>query len=139
MCLSTFLGFSKKFAELHCKSTNNRVYLNLRRVARTVARSPPGAVEVDEAEKENNPAKVTRLALNVEGGFNTSESTVEYEELNQVAILPEFIYIPLDNASLPDQLVMSVSTILSSVSAARQEEMLAMQGTWEGEQLLISK
>lgn len=114
------------------------MFLNIRRVARILARSPPALDKNDDdTEKENN--KVTRLALNVEGGFNTKEATVEFEDINQVAILPEFIFIPLDNASLPDQLVMSVSTILSSVSASRQEEMLAMQGTWEGEQLLISK
>jgi hypothetical protein len=86
--------------------------------------------------------------------------------MHSVVILPQFAVIPLPNPDLPEQvlhdiyvtitsiayempvcvkrlnyeqLIQSVSMVLSSDAAFRLEELQALAGTWDGEKRMVSK
>lgn len=135
VCMKTFLGFSHQFVELFHQKTNNSVFLNLRRIAHPI-------IQVPDSDDDATKPKVTRLALNVEGGFQTNQQQFKYEEINTIVLMPGFVKIPLDQLNqmdLPEVVVMSITGILSADSASRQAELEAMKNTWEGEKRIVSK
>lgn len=136
--MKTFLGFSKSFVQLYHARTGARVFLWMRRRAHPVVLPMCSKSSGSSSDEETKP-KVTKLALNVDGGFQTNEPKFEYEEINSVVLLPEFLEIPLNLPDLPEKVFMCVSGILSADSAARQAEMDAMKNTWDGEKRVVSK
>ncbi|CAG2114220.1 unnamed protein product, partial [Medioppia subpectinata] len=130
VCLNTFLGFGRDFVELHHKKTGNAVFLNLKRIAR----------EMPQSDCEETKPKITKLAIGIEGGFDVnSQPKQQFDEINSVVILPQFTVIPLPNPDLPEQLLQSISMVLSSDAAFRLEELQALAGTWDGEKRIVSK
>ena len=109
----------------------------MRRIAHPKKTADSGGASSDE--DGGIKPKVTKLALNMDGGFNTNEQKFEFEEINTVVLLPDFIEIPLSLPDLPDKVVMAVTGILSADSAARQAELDAMKNTWDGEKRTVSK
>ena len=53
-------------------------------------------------------SKITKLAINVEGGFSTNEKQIDYEEVNNVVLLPSFKEIPLNLPNLPDKVFLII-------------------------------
>ncbi|XP_014677519.1 PREDICTED: ubiquitin carboxyl-terminal hydrolase 5-like [Priapulus caudatus] len=133
VCMNTFLGFSRKYVELHYRKTGNAVYLHLRKTKRLI---PQEKIEGEPVAK-----KPTRLAIGVEGGFDVDagRKKYEYDEENSVVVLPEFTVIPLPDDSLPPEVHTSVVCLLAADSAAKSEEAAALAGTWDGEQRPVSK
>merc|ERR1711972_871432 len=76
ICLNTFLGFSKNYAQAHHKKTGNAVFLHVKRTKRPVT--------VEEVE---SPQKITRLAIGVDGGFQGGTKPDEYDEEFKIVIL----------------------------------------------------
>nr|KAG5700196.1 hypothetical protein BaRGS_011039 [Batillaria attramentaria] len=79
------------------------------------------------------------MAIGVEGGFQVDDKKFVFEEQTAVVVLPQWHEISLPNPDLPEQVQLSVTMILSAEDAAKQEEAMAMAGTWEGEKLQVSK
>ncbi|KAL4221190.1 Ubiquitin carboxyl-terminal hydrolase 5 [Mactra antiquata] len=128
VCMNTFLAFGKKHVERHYKKTGNGVFLHLRRIRKEVP--------TEEAPSETKP---TKLAIGVEGGFQTDDKKFTFEETNSVVVLPDWKMFPLPDPELPEIVQMSVSGILSAEDAWKLEEAAAMAGTWDGEKRVISK
>ena len=138
--MKTFLGFSRTFVQMYHVRTGARVFFRMRRITHPLEQtsSPIDKLSCGSSDEEIKP-KVTRLALNVEGGFQTNEQKFEIEEINTIVLLPDFIEIPLNLPDLPEKVFMAVSAILSADSASRQAELEAMANTWDGEKRLVSK
>lgn len=132
VCMRTFWGFSKTFVQLFHQQTKNSVFLHLRRVAHP-------QLPDDNSDEESKKPKVTKLGINIDGGFQTSDTKVEFEEINTIVLLPDFVEIPLSSPNLPEKIVMCVSAVLSADSAARYAELESMKNTWEGEKRMVSK
>ncbi|XP_053379534.1 ubiquitin carboxyl-terminal hydrolase 5-like [Mercenaria mercenaria] len=128
VCMNTFLGFGKKHVERHFKKTGNGVFLHLRRTRREVVSEEP------PPEK-----KPTKMAIGLEGGFQTDEMKFVFEENNSVVVLPDWKVFPLPDPELPEIVQMSVNGILKAEDAWKLEEAAAMAGTWDGEKRIISK
>lgn len=128
VCLNTFLGLGKKHVERHYKKTGNGVFLHIRRTRKEV-------VSDETAPKE----KVTKLAIGVEGGFQTDDKKFTFEENNSVVVLPGWKIFPLPDPELPQIVQMSISGVLAAEDAWKTAEAAAMAGTWEGEKRQVSK
>ncbi|KAI1301360.1 Ubiquitin carboxyl-terminal hydrolase 5 [Halotydeus destructor] len=133
VCLKTFLGFGRAFVEMHHQRTSNAVYLHLRRIKKEII-----APNLGDGEQ---PKKITKLAIGVEGGFdpNADAKKYEYEDYNTLVILPSFQEISLSDENLPNDVIIAVSTILSADSATKTEELESLAGTWDGEKRKVSK
>ncbi|XP_052286427.1 ubiquitin carboxyl-terminal hydrolase 5-like isoform X2 [Dreissena polymorpha] len=128
VCMNTFLGFGKKHVERYFKKTGNRVFLHLKRTRKEVV--------TEDAPTES---KVTKLAIGVEGGFQTDEKKIKFEEHNSVVVLPGWETFSLPNQDLPEIVQMSVRGLLAAEDAWKMAEAAAMAGTWDGEKRLVSK
>lgn len=128
VCLNTFLGFGKKHVEPYFRKTGNGVFLHLRRIRKEVVS--------DEAVPQEKP---TKLAIGVEGGFQTDDKKFTFEEHNSVVVLPDWKIFPLPDPDLPQLVQMSVTGILAAEDAWKAAEAAAMAGTWEGEKRIVSK
>ncbi|XP_030842725.1 ubiquitin carboxyl-terminal hydrolase 5 [Strongylocentrotus purpuratus] len=126
VCMNTFLGFGKDYVRRHYERTKNPVYLHLK----TIKKKKP------KTEEEKEKEKPTRLAIGMQGGFDVEdENQYEYEEHNSVVILPDFTEIPLPNAELPEEVQLSIASILSATSASKAEQIQA----WDGEAKILSR
>jgi len=125
VCLNRFLGIGLKHLERYSKRTDNFVFLHIKRIRK-------------EIEDTGVPEKVSKLAINVEGGFNTDDKT-EWIETSHIVVLPSKETIELNNPELPMQVSLAAAGILASVSATRQAQVDAASGTWDGEVLMVSK
>lgn len=128
VCMNTFLGLGKKHVERYYKKTGNGVFLHLRRIRKEVI--------TEEPPPEKKP---TKLAIGVEGGFQTDDKKFAFEEHNTVVVMPDWKVFPLPDPELPEIVQMSVSGILAAEDAWKLEEASAMAGTWDGEKRIISK
>lgn len=92
-------------------------------------------------EDGEQPKKITRLAIGVEGGFdpNADAKRFEYEENNSITVLPGFQEVSLNDPELQMAVIQAVSAILANDSATKQEELLNLAGTWDGEKRQVSK
>lgn len=128
VCMNTFLGFGKKHVERYHKKTGNGVFLHLKRIRKELI--------TDEPPPEKKP---TKLAIGVEGGFQTDDKKFTFEEHNSVVVLPDWKIFPLPDPELPEIVQMSASGILAAEDAWKLEEAAAMAGTWDGEKRAVSK
>lgn len=130
VCLSTFLGFSRKYVERRYTKTGNAVYLHLKTVKKEIKDDLPAAKK----------AAPTRLAIGVEGGFDVDlGKKYEYEHHHSLVVLPNFDSLPLPSSELPEVVQMSIATILAADSAGKVNELEALAGTWDGEKRAVSK
>nr|CAG4650743.1 EOG090X0181 [Simocephalus serrulatus] len=131
VCLNTFVGYGKDHVERYVNKTGNKVFLHMRKIKHLVPK------EKNELEPEK---KITRLAIGIEGGFQSENpAKYEYEEKHSVAIFPGPKEIPLPNPNLPSLLQSSIQRILATQSAGYLEELSALESTWDGENRQVSK
>lgn len=128
ICMNTFLGIGKRFLQQHFEKTGHGVFLNIKRLRKEIPKN--------ESSTSEQP---TKLAIGVEGGFQTDEKRFEFEEKTSIVVLPQWYEVPYPHEKLPDQVQLSATMILLAEDAAKQEEAAAMAGTWEGEKLRVSK
>ena len=84
MCLYTFLGFGKKYVEKYASKTNRHLFLHIKHV-----KKPRNEVE-NSAQESGIPEKVSRMAIGVEGGFSADVKKDEFDEINQIVIIPSY-------------------------------------------------
>jgi len=125
VCLNRFIGVGDRFLEKYSKRTDNRVFLHIKRTKK-------------EVEDKEVPEKVSRLAINMEGGFNTDSKDC-WEENSRIVIFPSMEVIELNNSDLPLQANLAAAGVLTAVSATRQAQVDAATGSWDGEVLVVSK
>jgi len=129
--MNTFLGFSRQCVEKYFNRTHNAVFLHHKRIKH----------EVDKSEGEAaDTKKPTRLAIGVEGGFSVEDDKkYNVEEQFGIVVMPGFAEIPLDSPDIPDHIRASAAMIIAADSAAKQAELEALAGTWDGEARIVSK
>ncbi|KAG8191918.1 hypothetical protein JTE90_007718 [Oedothorax gibbosus] len=126
VCMSSFLGFCRKHVESYFSKTSNSLFLHLKRYKR----------EVEEKQVNEAP---TKLAIGLEGGFDVTGKKYEYDDVNSIAVLPDFHVISLPCPDLPESVQISIASILEIDAASIQEEADAMAGTWDGMQREVTK
>lgn len=130
VCLKTFYGLSKEHLERHYRKTGSCVYVHLK--------FEKILLEQDE-HSTTEEKKVTRLAIGVEGGFDTDPVAKKFETQKNysVVIFPHLNVIPWPNDNLPEKLINAVNGIINSESAHKLIEMEL--STWDGEKRIVSK
>ena len=83
-------------------------------------------------------SKVSKLAINMEGGFQT-DSTVEWDKELSVVVMPGLETFAITDPELPMGVQLAVAGIRTAVSAGTKAAVEAVQGTRDGEALVISK
>ncbi|GFS10810.1 ubiquitinyl hydrolase 1, partial [Elysia marginata] len=126
--MNTFLGIGKRFLQQYYEKTGHGVFLKIQRLRKEIPK-----------DESNTAEKPTKLAIGVEGGFQTDEKRFEFEEKTSIVVLPQWYEVPFPSDKISDQLQLSATMILMAEDAAKQEEAAAMAGTWEGEKLRVSK
>jgi len=127
VCMNRWLGVGEEHLQRYSRRTDNVVFLHIKRTRK----------EKEESESAV-PEKVSKLAINMEGGFHTDQE-VEWEEEAAVVVLPSMERIPITSAELPMAVSLSVAAIRTAVSATRQSQIDSAKGTWDGEALVVSK
>lgn len=127
VCLNRWLGVGERFLSRYSNRTDNKVFLHIKRTRKEAKEEPEGV-----------PEKVSRLAINMDGGFQTDKG-VEWEEECKVVVLPNMDTFDISNPDLPMGVNLAIAGIRTAVSANKQAAIDAAQGTWDGEALVISK
>ncbi|XP_066148328.1 ubiquitin carboxyl-terminal hydrolase 5 [Euwallacea fornicatus] len=130
--LSSFIGIGKEYVDYHSQKTKENVFLHIRRKRHEVSSPPQG----DGPEK-----KITRLAIGVEGGFDSEsgKKRFEFQETYKIVVLPSYTSFDWPNESLPEIIQLSVQALLDLPSATKLAELEALSGTWDGEARQVSK
>jgi len=132
VCLQSFLGFGKKYVEQYAAKTDRHLFLHMKQI-----KKPPK--EETEAQESGIPEKVSRMAIGVEGGFKANVQKDEYEDVNEIVIIPSFEKFSIDNNDVPLAIQMSAKAVLQADSAIHKAEIECAAGTWDGEKLQVSK
>ncbi|KAH9525074.1 Ubiquitin carboxyl-terminal hydrolase 5, partial [Bulinus truncatus] len=127
ICMNSFLGVGKRHLRQYIKKTKNDTFLHIKRFRKEIPKDESVAAE-----------KPTKLAIGVEGGFQTEEKRFEFEEKISI-VIPDKGEIAFPHESLPKQVELAATIILAAEDASKLEEAAAMAGTWEGEPLRVSK
>jgi len=126
ICMNSFLGIGKRHLQDYYNKTGNGVFLRIKRLRR-------------EVPKDESTPEPTKMAIGVEGGFQTDDKKFEFEEQTSIVVLPHTVDIPLSCQDIPPEAQISAAMIIAAEDAAKMEEAAAMAGTWEGEKLRVSK
>ncbi|KAK3734675.1 hypothetical protein QZH41_009289, partial [Actinostola sp. cb2023] len=142
VCMSTFLGTCAKHVKLHVTKTSKNTFLHLRKIKK----QPVEQTSTDTPPKK----KPTRLAIGImiiikiiivfclEGGFDSTEKKIEFDEVNTLAIYgdgDEPLLCPLPNPDFPLQVQLSIAGINAAQTSAYHQEVTA----WDGEKRIVSK
>jgi len=127
VCMNRWLGVGERFLTRYSNRTDNKVFLHIKKTRKEKKEEPEGV-----------PEKVSRLAINMDGGFQTDKG-VEWEESCNIVVLPNMETFDITNPDLPMGVNLSVAGIRTAVSANKQAAIDAAQGTWDGEALVVSK
>lgn len=126
ICMKNFESVGSDFLDYHFNKHGFTVYLHHKRLKFKVTKP------------ESSDTKPKRLAIGIEGGFDPDASSKEYryEDTYSVVIMPTRQVIPLPNPDLPELLLQSVSSIMSSESSDNRKNETNL---WDGEKRNISK
>ena len=146
ICLTRFLGVGRSYLEKYNQRTGSQIFLHIKRTKK------------EPSETEQNPEKVTKLAINMEGGFST-DSKAQWDQQNTIVVYPSlevrlvfkllrglffiifinFQEFQISNHDIPLNISLSVAGVITSVSATKQAEVAAAFASWDGEALVDSK
>ena len=70
--------------EKYASKTNRHLFLHIKHV-----KKPRNEAE-NSAQESGIPEKVSRMAIGVEGGFSADVKKDEFEEINQIIIIPSY-------------------------------------------------
>lgn len=126
ICMKTFEAVSNEFVEYYFARYGHAVFLHHKRLKYKLNKP------------ECSESKPKRLAIGLEGGFDPDASSKDFriEDTYSIVIMPDWIQIPLPNPDLPELVLQSVRSIISSESSELQE---SNHGVWDGEQKQVSK
>ncbi|KAL4201858.1 hypothetical protein AMTRI_Chr02g260840 [Amborella trichopoda] len=105
--MNSFLAFGKDYVDWNYEKTGNPVYFHIKQTRKAVPEDRP-------------LKKPTRLAIGVEGGFETNEP--EYEDNYSIIILPDYVMLPFPNVELPEKVRQAADAIMLSEGAERKEQ-----------------
>ncbi|XAR56601.1 Ubiquitinyl hydrolase 1 [Bertholletia excelsa] len=117
--MNTFLAFGKDYVSWNFEKTGNPVYLHIRQIEKQLSEDRP-------------LKKPTILAIGVEGGFENNEP--EYEEIQNIVILPDYITLPFPSVELPEKVRLAVDAILRAEGAERKEQV----ASWTADKKQVS-
>lgn len=125
ICMKTFEAVSNEFIEYYFARYGHAVFLHHKRL-RYKLNKP-----------ECSESKPKRLAIGLEGGFDPDASSKDFrvEDTYSIVIMPDRIQIPLPNPDLPELVLQSVKSIISSESSETQE---SVHGVWDGEERRVT-
>lgn len=145
ICLHSFLGLAADRLAEYCRRTGHSVFLHMRRISRPqTPRSGP----------EEPEAKVTRLAIGVEGGFPAGGSSDEGSLQLAVVVMPGWMTLPvpddgedkeqllhvLERLGVPGGVARAVVSVLSADSAETRRLLSERgAGTWRGDTRAVSR
>uniref|UniRef100_A0A2P2I4E2 Ubiquitin carboxyl-terminal hydrolase n=1 Tax=Hirondellea gigas TaxID=1518452 RepID=A0A2P2I4E2_9CRUS len=130
VCMNTFLGFGRPHVERYSERTGNKVFLH----RFWKKRERPITVKNAEPDK-----KIARLAIGVEGGFNTDDKKkVDYIMTICIIILPDFDIIPYPNPDLPT-LVQQCITAMEKADSTVNIVTDINPAPWDGELRSVSR
>ena len=139
VCLSTFVGVSKRFLPLHFNKSQSHLYLRIK-TWRREKKSP--ALHNTSAGDEPEKKKPNKMAIGVDGGFAPDDKQFYFEHAYWLHVYPDEQELELRGddveATLGDSLRRSIEAVKSAESAAYKEE-LASQVAWNGEIRIVSK
>ena len=95
--------------EKYAAKTGRHLFLHMKQVKKE-------HVEV-QAEESGIPEKVSRMAIGVEGGFKSDFKKDEYEEVNDIVLVPSFQRFPVDDQDVPLAIQMSAKAVIQAQSA----------------------
>lgn len=126
ICMKTFEAVSGDFIDYYFERYGHKVYLHHKRLKYFINKP------------ESSDSKPKRLAIGLEGGFDPDASSKDtrIEDTYSIMIMPERNQIPLPNPDLPELVLQSVSSIISSESSETRESNTSV---WDGEQRQVSK
>lgn len=111
---------------MYAKKTGYSVFLHLHRLTKKNV--------CENSMNDNQPEpKVTRLALGVEGGFETNQAIYKFEYVYSIVVFPEKVALPYPNSNLPTLIQQSAEAIIKIESANEKLEKKQITGTWDGE------
>ncbi len=150
VCLQTFLGFGKKYVEKYSSKTGRHLFLHMKKNKRPVKEDSDKDAEV--------PEKVSRMAIGVEGGFKADVKKFEYDDINEIVIVPSYQkfsigklrssglksldftnLISLDDQDVPLGIQLSANGVIAVESATHKAAIEQAAGSWDGEMLVVSK
>lgn len=117
--------------EKYSQKSGRQLFLHMKQV-----KKPP---KETDAQESGIPEKVSRMAIGVEGGFKSDFKKDEYEDINQVVIVPSFQSFKIDDNDVPLAIQMSAKAVLDAQSAIHKAEIEAAAGSWDGEKIEVSK
>lgn len=126
VCLNRWLGVGERFLTKYSNRTDNKVFLYIKKTLK------------EKNEQEVVPEKVSRLAINMEGGFQT-DNPDEWEEELKVVVLPGREQFETTDPALPMAVQLAVAGIRVATSATKLNILDSASGTWDGEALVVSK
>ena len=90
----------------------------MRQIKKENATSP-----TDESQESGIPEKVSRMAIGVEGGFQAADfKTDEYDDINDIVIIPSFQRFGVDDQVVPLAIQMSAKAVIQAQSAIHKAE-----------------
>ena len=108
--MSNFQGLAAAYVDMEFARTSNPLYLNMK------------WKKIPKPEKpEEEKADPTKLAIGVEGGFDTGEEKFEYEKSSFLALMPDKILVPLPQQELPELISMVVDGIMKASDLSEDE------------------
>jgi len=127
VCLNRWIGVGEKYLKRYSDRTDNKIFLHIKKTKKEKPEVPEGV-----------PEKVSKLAINMEGGFQT-EKNVEWDEQVRIVVYPSMESFELTDTNLPMGVQLSAAGIQTALSASTKAAIDAAQGTWDGEALVVSK
>jgi len=126
ICMKTFEAVSATFLDYYFDRYGHAVYLNHKRLKYTI--NKPESAEI----------KPKRLAIGLEGGFDPDSSNKDFhiEDTYSILLMPQRDTILLPKSDLPELVLQSVASIISSESCELPEPNTSV---WDGEQRQVSK
>jgi hypothetical protein len=80
-------------------------------------------------EEQEVPEKVSRMAINVPGGFQTEEKMFDFLDEHKIVVLPGFQEVPLEDPKVPMAIRMGAKAILKAESALKRHQLEEMAGS----------
>ncbi|XP_067951524.1 ubiquitin carboxyl-terminal hydrolase 5-like [Watersipora subatra] len=128
VCMTQHYGFGKRYVEEYHRNSGCRVFLHMKRKRKILPQN-------DEPDKK----KPTRLAIDVDGGFDSSQTKYDIVEENSVIVLPEWKSFTLPDETLPGMTQLTIAAIIAAESATKSAELAVLSNTWEGDIRKVSK
>jgi len=131
VCLSRFIGVSKKYLPVYFQKTDSHLYLKIKTWRREI---------VQETNDEPEKKKPTKFGIGIEGGFDLNDKQFYFDHEYSLYIYPEDKEVKLaDTENLNAKVLASLNSVINAQSNNYKEELAAQAAAWDGEKRFTSK